>query len=78
MGFFDRKVNDSFDAIFDLDRDGNLDIFEQLRKSEYLENELKRNNEDEFEDEFEDELDDDLEDESDDEFDDEADEEFDD
>lgn len=82
MGFFDRKVNDSFDAIFDLDRDGNLDIFEQLRKSEYLENELKKNNEDEFEDEFDDELDDesddDLDDESDDDFDDELDEEFDD
>lgn len=63
MGFFDRKVNDSFDEIFDLNRDGNLDIFEQLRKSEYLENELKKNTDDEFDyeyDESDDELDEDM------------------
>ncbi len=63
MGFFDRKVNDSFDEIFDLNRDGNLDIFEQLRKSEYLENELKKTTDDEFDyeyDESDDELDEDM------------------
>lgn len=63
MGFFDRKVNDSFDEIFDLNRDGTLDIFEQLRKSEYLENELEKNTDDESDyeyDESDDELDDDM------------------
>lgn len=67
MGFFDTKVNDSFDEVFDLNRDGNLDIFEQIRKSEYLENELRKDRDDEEDeledDEFEDELDDDMDDE---------------
>ncbi len=75
MGFFDTKVNDSFDEVFDLNRDGNLDIFEQIRKSEYLENELRKDRDDE-DDEFEDELEDDEDDEFEDELEDDEDDEF--
>lgn len=36
MGFFDEEVNNSFDAMFDEDRDGILDPSEQAYRSTYL------------------------------------------
>lgn len=36
MGFFDRDVNNGFDAMFDLNRDGVLDSCEQGLEFEYL------------------------------------------
>lgn len=38
MGFFDNDVRNGFDALFDFDRDGNLDPFEQGMEFMALEN----------------------------------------
>ena len=36
MGFFDRDVTNSFDKMFDLDRDGSLDAFEQAMQFDFI------------------------------------------
>ena len=36
MGFFDEKVDNGFDALFDMNRDGVLDTWEQGLRYEYL------------------------------------------
>ena len=40
MGFRDRDVESSLDEMFDLDRDGRLDIGEQALELEFLEREM--------------------------------------
>lgn len=37
MGFWDRDVENSFDRMFDYNRDGHLDMFEQAMQYEFLE-----------------------------------------
>lgn len=41
MGFFDNKVDNSFDAMFDFDRDGKLDFGERAAQFEYMEHEQR-------------------------------------
>ena len=41
MGFWDREVRDSFDSLFDLNRDGLLDPAEQSFQLEFLTREME-------------------------------------
>lgn len=41
MGFWDRDVENSFDRMFDYNRDGHLDMFEQAMQFEFLEEEMR-------------------------------------
>ena len=41
MGFFDDSVDNSFDAMFDFDRDGELDVTERAAQFEYMEHEQR-------------------------------------
>ena len=42
MGFWDREVRDSFDSLFDLNRDGMLDPAEQAFQLDFLTREMER------------------------------------
>ena len=63
MGFFDRQVNSGFDDMFDLNRDGVLDGFEQGLQFEYIDRTSRGldpfddSNDDEEEDEYDEILD---------------------
>lgn len=58
MGFWDRDVENSFDRMFDYNRDGHLDMFEQAMQFEFLEDETRSmagdvvDDSDSFDDEF--------------------------
>ena len=41
MGFWDREVRDGFDAMFDFNRDGHLDPFEQAMQFDFIEEGMK-------------------------------------
>jgi len=41
MGFWDREVRDSFDSLFDLNRDGMLDPAEQAFQLDFLTREME-------------------------------------
>ena len=41
MGLFDNDVEDSFDSLFDMDRDGKLDSSEENLKMEFIDDCLK-------------------------------------
>ncbi|MEZ3488218.1 MAG: hypothetical protein K1W22_16960 [Lachnospiraceae bacterium] len=41
MGFWDREVRDGFDAMFDFNRDGQLDPFEQAMQFDFIEEGMK-------------------------------------
>lgn len=41
MGFWNREVRDSFDEMFDFNRDGHLDSFEEAMKFEFIEESMK-------------------------------------
>ena len=41
MGFWDREVRDSFDSLFDLNRDGMLDPAEQAFQIDFLTREME-------------------------------------
>lgn len=47
MGFWDREVRDSFDEMFDYNRDGHLDSFEQAMQYDFFEESLKSDSSDE-------------------------------
>ncbi len=51
MDFFDREVDGSFDEMFDMDRDGDLDPIEQGMQLEFLEHDGS------FDDDTDDEMD---------------------
>lgn len=44
MGFSDRDVRDSFDEMFDFNRDGHLDAFEQAMQFDFLEEGIRSTN----------------------------------
>lgn len=58
MGFWDRDIENSFDRMFDYNRDGHLDMFEQAMQFEFLEDETRSmagdvvDDSDSFDDEF--------------------------
>ena len=58
MGFWDRDIENSFDRMFDYNRDGHLDMFEQAMQFESLEDETRSmagdvvDDSDSFDDEF--------------------------
>lgn len=41
MGFWDREVRGGFDAMFDFNRDGYLDPFEQVMQLDFIEEGMK-------------------------------------
>ncbi len=41
MGFWDREVRDTFDSLFDLNRDGMLDLAEQAFQLDFLTRKMK-------------------------------------
>ena len=41
MGFWDREVRNSFDAMFDFNRDGHLDFVEQATQFDFFEESIK-------------------------------------
>ena len=41
MGFWDGDVENSFDRMFEYNRDGHLDMFEQAMQFEFLEEEIR-------------------------------------
>lgn len=48
MGFWDREVRDSFDSLFDLNRDGMLDPAEQAFQLDFLTREMEGNASEEY------------------------------
>ena len=48
MGFWDREVRDSFDSLFDLNRDGMLDPAEQAFQLDFLTREMEDNASEEY------------------------------
>ena len=71
MGFWDDEVRDSFDRMFDFDRNGKLDPIERGMRAEYLsKGSFDDDDDDEDDDEDDDFDDDDLDDDEDDEDDD--------
>ncbi len=50
MGFWDREVRDSFDSLFDLNRDGMLDPTEQAFQLDFLTREMEGDSEEHDED----------------------------
>ena len=57
MGFWDMDVDNSFDGLFDLNRDGMLDLAEQTYQLDYLEREMREDDDLDEEDDDLDELD---------------------
>lgn len=51
MGFFDRDVENSFDSLFDLNRDGVLDAVEQGFQLDFLMKDMESDSSDDDEDE---------------------------
>ncbi len=45
MGFFDRPVENSFDRLFDFNRDGSLDPAEQGFQLDFITEDIERDNE---------------------------------
>lgn len=54
MGFWDKEVRDGFDGIFDYNRDGQLDIFEQAMQYEFYKESMKSDSSDDDDDEDDD------------------------
>ncbi len=44
MGFWDRKVEGSFDSLFDMNRDGTLDPVEQALQLDFLTRQMEEDN----------------------------------
>ena len=60
MGFFDREVRDSFDGLFDLNRDGVLDPAEQAFQMDFITRDMEEQNNIDDEDELDIDDDDDF------------------
>ncbi len=58
--FGDRDVMNSFDSLFDFDRDGTLNVMESTMQMEFLSESERRSSYDLDDDEFDDDFDDDF------------------
>lgn len=54
MGFWDREVRDSFDAMFDFNRDGRLDVCEEAMQFDFIEEGIKSDSHNRYVDDDED------------------------